>query len=232
MSDKHLQRMLVIGAVGGGIERLEQVLGESEFDVLLVVGDLGQAWSKPETYRAVFRTLGESGRPAYWVPGPIDAPLGDYLREAYNMEVVFPQLRCVHGTVALGPSSVLFAGMGGEIVDDPDAMRGEEAYLRYPGWEAEYRLKTVRDFDELQKVFLFTTAPAHKGMHAGSSEVLAELIKTYRPRLVVAGGDEPMQQQLGKTLVVCPGRLDRGHHALVDFQALSVEHVVAAEQTA
>jgi Icc-related predicted phosphoesterase len=47
----------------------------------------------------------------------------------------------------------------------------------------------------------------------------------------VAGGDEPAQEQLGTTLVVCPGRLDRGNYAVVDFHKLSVEHVVAAEQT-
>jgi Icc-related predicted phosphoesterase len=232
MSDKHLQSVLVIGAIAGGVEQLEQVLGENESDIVLVVGDLGQAWSKADTYRAIFKTLGESRRPTYWVPGQIDAPLSGYAREAYNMELVFPTLRCVHGTVALGPDSVLFAGMGGDIVDDPGAIHGEEAYLTYAGWEAEYRLKTVRDFDELQRVFLFTTPPAHKGMHVGQSEVLAELIKTYRPRLVVAGGDEPAQQQLGTTFVVCPGRLDRGNFALVDFQSLSVEHVVAAGQTA
>jgi Icc-related predicted phosphoesterase len=195
--------------------------------MVLAVGDLGQAWSKSDTYRAIFKTLGESRRPTYWVPGPIDAPLSDYLREAYNMELVFPLLRCVHGTVALGPGHMLFAGLGGDIVDDPDAMRGEEAYLEYAGWEAEYRLKALRDFDEHERIFLFTTPPAHKGVRTGGSEVLAELIKTHRPRLVVVAGDEPANQQLGTSLVVCPGRLGGGNHAVVDLRSAAVEHVVA-----
>jgi Icc-related predicted phosphoesterase len=232
VSSKHLHSLMVIGGVRGGVERLEELLGENESDVALVVGDLGQAWSKADTYRAIFKALGEARRPAFWVPGPIDAPLSGYLREAYNMEVVFPSLRCVHGTAALGPSNVLFAGMGGDIVDDPDAVRGEEAYLTYGGWEVEYRLKIVREFDEHDKVFLFTTPPAHKGLRTDGSETLAELINTYRPRLVVVAGDEPANQHLGKTLVVCPGRLDLGDHAIVDFRDNSVEHVIATEQPA
>jgi Icc-related predicted phosphoesterase len=229
---KHLDTLLLISGVRGDTDRLEALLAETEADVVLVVGDLGQAWSKADTYRAIFKTLGGSKRPTFWVPGPVDAPLSEYLREAYNMELVFPSLRCVHGTLALGPSNVLFAGMGGDIVDDPDAVRGEEAYLTYGGWEVEYRLKAIRDFDEHERILLFTTQPAHKGMHADGSEVLAELIKTYRPRLVVVAGDEPEQRQLGKTPVICPGRLDRGSYALVDFRTLTVEHVLTNEQPA
>ena len=35
------------------------------------------------------------------------------------MELVYPHLNGVHGTFAIGPSHVLFAGMCGEIVDEP-----------------------------------------------------------------------------------------------------------------
>ena len=55
------------------------------------------------------------------MPGPGDAPISDYLREAYNMETVFPLLRGVHGTAAFAPDGhLLFAGMGGEVDDDLD----------------------------------------------------------------------------------------------------------------
>ena len=108
------------------------------------------------------RTLGEAGRPTFWVPGPIDAPLDDYLREAHNMEIAFPSLHGVHGTAAQADGQLLFAGMGGEIVDDPDVERGEETLLRYPGWEVEYRLKIIREFKDRRLVFLFTTPPAHR----------------------------------------------------------------------
>jgi len=138
----------------------------------------------------------------------------------------------VHGTVALGPGDVLFAGMGGEIADDPETIRAEEALVRYPGWEVEYRLKVIREFDAQEQVFLFTTPPAHKGLREPGSEVLAELIKTYNPRLVIVGGEEPAEEELGRTLVVCPGRLDRGHYAVVDLRTRSVEAATLAQQAA
>ena len=233
MATRRINRLLAAGPIGGATEALERLLGEvDDVDAVVIVGDLGAPWSKPDTYRAIFRALGEAERPAFWVPGPTDAPLGDYLRESYNLEVVFPHLHGVHGTVALGPGPVLFAGMGGEIVDDPETVRIEEALLRYPGWEVEYRLKVIRELKDYPKVFLFTTQPAHKGLHGPGSEVLAELIKTYNPRLVVVPGDGVAEERLAKTLVVCPGRLDQGQYALIDLHDLSVEAGAMATQTA
>src|SRR5829696_7366968 len=109
---------------------------------------VGAPWSKADTYRALLKRLGQSELPAFWVPGPTDAPIRDYLRESYNIEIAYPDLRGVHGSAAVGPHNVLFVGMGGEILDDPDSIRAEEAILRYPGWEVEYRLKIVREFKD------------------------------------------------------------------------------------
>jgi Icc-related predicted phosphoesterase len=221
-----VHRLVAVAGINGDVEQLEQLLAELPergADAAAIVGDLGAPWSKADTYRAIFRVLGESDRPTFWVPGPTDAPLRDYLREAYNMEIAFPLLRGVHGTVALGPGDVLFAGMGGEIRDDPETMRAEEALVRYPGWEVEYRLKVIREFDARDQVFLFTSRPAHKGLREPGSDVLAELIKTYNPGLVIVGGEEPSREELGRSVVVCPGRLEAGHYALIDVRDRSVE---------
>jgi uncharacterized protein len=223
---KHFQKLLAIGGLNGEVELLETLLdelGSEPIDAVTVLGDLGAPWSKADTYRTIFKALGQSGLPAFWVPGTNDAPLGDYLREAYNMEIAYPTLRGVHGTAAMGPDHVLFAGIGGDIAEDPDAVRSEEALIRYPGWEAEYRLKVLDEFKDHPKVFLFTTRPQHKGLHETGSEVLAELINTYRPRIVVTSGDEPVEERLGTSLLVAPGRLDRGRYALIDFHESTVE---------
>jgi uncharacterized protein len=90
----------------------------------------------------------------------------------------------------------------------------------------------IREFDAQEQVFLFTTPPAHKGLREPGSEVLAELIKTYNPRAVIVGGEEPAEEELGRTLVVCPGRLDRGQYAVVDLRARSVESATLAQQAA
>jgi Icc-related predicted phosphoesterase len=227
----HIRKLLAIGEIRGEAEALEGALGElpTDVDAVLIVGDLTAPWSKQDTYRSIFHALGKTQVPAFWVPGPTDGPIGDYLDESYNIEIVHPFLHGVHGTFALGPSHVLFAGMGGEIVDDPDTPRVEEAGLRYPGWEVEYRLKVLREVKDYEKVFLFTTQPAHKGLHGPGSEVLAELIKTYNPRLVIVAGEHPSEERLGKSLVVCPGRLTEGHSAVIGYRDLSVEARIPAE---
>jgi uncharacterized protein len=223
---KRIRRLLAIGSVRGEVEPLGRLIGKATdmgADSVAVIGDLGAAWSKGDTYREIFRILGESALPTYWVPGPTDAPASEYLREAHNMEIVFPSLRGVHATAAEPDGHHLFAGMGGEIDDDPDTLRNEEATLRYPGWEAEYRLKVIREFKEREKVFLFTTPPAHKGLREPGSEVLTELINTYRPRVVIAGSEDPRELKIGSSLVVSPGRLDRGQYGLIDLRELTVE---------
>lgn len=223
---KHIQKVLAVGGMNGEVDLLGNLfeeLGDEPIDAVTLVGDLGAPWSKADTYRALFKALGLADLAVFWIPGPNDAPIGDYLRESYNIEIAYPKLRGVHATAALGPDHVLFAGMGGEIADDPDAVRSEEALIRYPGWEAEYRLKVVDEFKDYAKVFLFTTRPAHKGLRESGSGVLAELIKTHRPRIVITGGDEPSEERLGTSLVLSPGRLDRGRYALIDFHNAAVE---------
>jgi uncharacterized protein len=221
------RKVLAVGPIRGAVEPLQQLLGEElsglDVDAVAVVGDLGAAWSKPDTYRAVFKALGEAGLPAFWVPGSTDAPISEYLRESSNMEIAFPRLRGIHGTASLADGQVLFAGMGGEIVDDPEAPRVEEAMLRYPGWEAEYRLKSINEFDQPMKVLLFATRPAHKGLHEPGSEVVAELIKTYSPKVAIVAGEGAAEERLGTSLVVCPGRLDLGVYSVIDIHSGSVE---------
>jgi uncharacterized protein len=226
-------RLLALGQIDGGVEVLESLLERcrERVDAIAVVGDLGAPWSKPETYRAVFRRLGSAGRPAFWVPGETDAPLAEYLIEAANAEIAYPFLHGVHGAVASASDQVLVAGMGGRIEDDPETIRIEEALLRYPAWEVEYRLKVLSEFDHPWRVFLFTTAPAHKGLGERGSEVLAQLIKTYNARLAVISG-ERSTEFLGKTLVVRPGVARRGEYALVDLHEQSVEHGTLAHATA
>lgn len=224
---RRIQKVLAVGPIRGAVDPLQRLLAEElpglEVDAVAVVGDLGVPWSDSDTYRAVFKALGETGLPAFWIPGPIDAPISEYLRESYNMEIAFLRLRGIHGTAAVADGQVLFAGMGGEIVDDLDAPRVEEAMLRYPGWEAEYRLKLIDQFDQPLRVLLFATRPAHKGLHEPGSEVVATLIKTYAPKVAIVAGEGAAEERLGTSLVVCPGRLDLGIYSVIDIHSGSVE---------
>jgi hypothetical protein len=94
--------------------------------------------------------------------------------------------------------------------------------LCYPAWEIEYRLKFLQELKDYSKVFLFTTFPAHKGIHQTGSVLLAEIIKTYNPRLVLVSGAEQKQETVGKSLVVSPGSLADGNFALIDLRTNEV----------
>jgi uncharacterized protein len=226
-------KLLALGGINGAVEPLAQALQNLTDDVVAigVVGDLGGPDTAPETYRAVFRTLGRAERPTYWVPGATDTPLRHYLHDTSGLEIAFPQLHGVHGRVADGPGHVLYAGMGGEIVDGADdPPTGDE--LRYSGRETEYRLREIAEFKEHPLVLLFTTEPAHKGSRVPGSETVAELIKTYRPRLAIVAGEGVSEERLGTTLVVSPGRIDRGQYAVIGLHDLSMEVGDLAQHTA
>jgi Icc-related predicted phosphoesterase len=222
------RNLLAIGDVHGDVGALERLLDRidgTSVQAIAVVGDLtAEEQPSEEALRRIFRALGEAGTTTVWVPGRHDSPLQAYLRESHAIEVVHPFLHGVHQTVALIHGSLLVAGFGGEVVDEAETVREEASFLRYPGWEAEYRLKVLREFDEYHKLFLFATPVAHKGLGRRGSEVLAELVKTYAPRVVVAPAEEPGQAWLGTSLVVNPGSLCRGQYAVVDLREMSVVH--------
>lgn len=205
------------------VQRLLEAAEQRDVQAVALVGDLSAEHNRPASYRSLFRALGAARRPAYWIPGPGDAPVETYLREAQNIEVVHPFLHGVHGTAAFGPGSVLFAGFGGEVSDDSDVRRDEHERLRYPRWEAEYRLKLLRELSEHELVLLFAAVPAHKGRGIAGSEAIAELVNTYRPRLVVCGGGKRGSEMLGRSMVVAPGRLRDGHYAVVEPHSRRVE---------
>jgi uncharacterized protein len=223
MGSEHVNRILCAGQPQGSadaVSRLLAVAEEQRAQAIALVGELG---SRDDGYREVFRALGAGRLPVFWVPGPGDAPAGRYMREAYNIEVAFPLLHGVHGGAALAPEdNVAFAGMGGEIVDDPHVPREEHERLRYPRWEAEYRLKILQVIDYNELVLLFATPPAHKGLGIPGSEAVAELVGTYRPRLVVCGGERRVEV-LGKSVVVAPGNLATGEYAVADLHAKTAE---------
>jgi uncharacterized protein len=204
------------------VERLLEAARRDGAEALALLGDLG-ADGEAREYAGVLRTVGRANLPAFYVPGPGDVPFGKYLREAHSTEVVFPFMHGVHGTFAFAPGYLVFAGLGGEIADDPRHERDELERLSYPGWEVEYRLKMLRELKDYRKVFLFVTPPAHKGLQQEGSEILAELVKTYAPRLVLTGGEDSRRDLLGTSLVVAPGRLSEGRYALIDLLEGDVE---------
>jgi hypothetical protein len=216
----HISKLLAAADPRGDIEALRRVAheaGSMEANAILLVGSLTPKGTEPRQYGLVLKALADAKLPAFYIPGPEDAPFAEFLKEAASFEVVFPHIHGVHGTFAMAPHTV-FSGMGGAIADGRDVQRNEIETLQYPGWEVEYRLKFLRELKEYENIFLFTTWPEHKGLGERGSSVLAEMIKTYSPRLVVVNGAEPNRVMIGTSLVVSPGSLAEGNYALIDLR--------------
>jgi hypothetical protein len=134
MGSERVTRLLCVADPGGELDALGRLLDAvDDVQAVALVGELGDG---ADSLRALFKLLARQDVPVYWVPGAGDAPIGDYLREAANVEVVAPLLRGIHGTFALTRDRhVVFAGFGGEVSDEPDAPREELDRLSYPRWE-------------------------------------------------------------------------------------------------
>jgi Icc-related predicted phosphoesterase len=111
------------------------------------------------------------------------------------------------------------AGFGGRITERE---RETESALRYPGWEARYRMAFLTQVDQALLVMVFHNPPARvgnldlvDGERVGNEEV-TELIGTWSPRVAVVAGDRAGRELYGTTVVVSPGRLDRGEYAVFD----------------
>ena len=222
---RRVSKIVAAAEPGGDVEAVRQLGQEalnSGADAIVLVGSLTPKGADARDYGQMLKTLAAAQLPAFYIPGPDDAPFSEFLREAANFEVVFPHLRGVHGTFAIAPGYVVVAGMGGTISDAPETERDEVTTLSYTAWEVEYRLKSLLELKDYQKVFLFSTPPEHKGRGEKGSTVLAELIKKHNPRFVVVPGDQPKQELLGKSLVVSPGSLAAGNFALLDLRRQQV----------
>ena len=163
--------------------------------------------------------------PIYGLPGNMDAPEGRYLTCSLAEEGADSPLEVVHRSLARCGDYII-SGLGGQI---SEVDRHEFLVLQYPRWEALHQLRLF-EFVDAPRIMVLHTPPIGKvvdidnGGHKGS-QVVNELINTYRPRLTVAGHAHDAQgsETIAETLVVNPGALKNGKYAIVDLEAMEVE---------
>jgi Icc-related predicted phosphoesterase len=203
------------------LEKFVKVAPDTGADAVAVIGNLMPKTAKSRDYAAFFRILSETHLPTAYIPGPEDAPIWEYLREAANTELVRPEMRNVHETFTFWKGPYLVAGAGGEILDDGEPE--EKEALRYPAWVAEYHLKTLWELKDYPKIFLFYTRPFHKGLGEGGSHEVAHLIKTHNPLVAIVAGRGQKHEMLGASWVVVPGDLSEGEYSLLDLRSRKLE---------
>ena len=178
------------------LEKFAKVAPDTGADAVVVIGNLMPKTAKSRDYAAFFRILSETHLPTAYIPGPEDAPIWEYLREAANTELVRPEMRSVHETFT---------------------------FWKGPYLVAEYHLKTLWELKDYPKIFLLHTRPFHKGLGEGGSHEVAHLIKTHNPLLVVVAGKGQRHEKLGASWVVVPGDLFEGKYSLLDLRFRKLE---------
>ena len=203
------------------LEKFAKVAPDTGADAVVVIGNLMPKTAKSRDYAAFFRVLAEIHLSTAYIPGPEDAPIWEYLREAANTELVRPEMRNVHETFTLWKGPYLVAGIGGDITDDGEPE--EKEALRYPAWVAEYHLKALWELKDYPKIFLLHTRPFHKGLGEGGSHEVAHLIKTHNPLVALVAGRGQKHETLGASWVVIPGDLSEGEYSLLDLRSRKLE---------
>jgi len=178
------------------LEKFVKVTPDIGADAVAVIGNLMPKTAKSRDYAAFFRILSETHLPTAYIPGPEDAPIWEYLREAANTELVRPEMRSVHETFT---------------------------FWKGPYLVAEYHLKTLWELKDYPKIFLLHTRPFHEGLGEGGSHEVAHLIKAHNPLLVVVAGKGQRHEKLGASWVVVPGDLFEGEYSLLDLRFRKLE---------
>ncbi|MGI5817007.1 MAG: metallophosphoesterase [Armatimonadota bacterium] len=176
-------------------------------------------------YAEFYGCLRPSPFPIYGVPGNMDAPEGRYLTCSLTEEGGNSPMEVVHRSLARHGDYVI-SGLGGQITE---VDRHEFLVLQYPRWEALHQLRLL-EFVDAPRIMVLHTPPIGEvvdrdnGGHKGS-QVVNELINTFRPKLAVCGHahDAQGQETIAQTLVVNPGSLKDGRYAIVDLEEMEAE---------
>jgi uncharacterized protein len=221
-------RILACAHLNGALDRLSELRGAVEAerpDLVVFAGNLvaadRPAASPDVEARALHRAVHELAAlpcPVAIVPGEHDAPERRMMPILASQEWAEHRLLCVHGMPAV-MGELAVGGFGGRITEHE---REVESAVRYPAWEARYRMAFLTQVDQALLVLVFHTPPARvhdldlvHGRHTGS-EAVTELIGTWSPKVAVVAGHHAARGLYAATVVVSPGRLDHGEYTVFD----------------
>ncbi len=175
-----------------------------------------------KAYHEMLHWLGSLDLPVFFVPGVVDVPERAIFQAAINHELVVPRVAIVHGMPAFLRGQYVVEGYGGRLTDEE--IRSDDE-LTYPLWRAEFALHELRRFDQLPLMVL------HEGLETNPTAV-HHLVKEIKPRVAIVGGVKPVNEWIGASLVVAPGRAADGDYAVIDLVHRTVQHYVGRVQPA
>lgn len=226
-----MRRLLLCAGIHGKprcLNWLQKTVEQREPDALIFAGgvlDLARQYAPRTTswgmtradalfVEKFFAALGKLGVFSVVIPGPMDAPLEDFLRIGMHAEIEYPNVHLAHATL-IEKQDVAFCGVGGCITAGPAA----EIDL-CSRTMAEYALRPLRLARQPRKVLLFGAPPTGALGGAEGSSLMSEWIDSYHPSLCVVGGDSEHRgsQRVAHTLIVNPGYLADGWAAWLDWK--------------
>jgi Icc-related predicted phosphoesterase len=178
-----------------------------------------------EVYKKFYQEIGKLKKPAFLIPGNVDAPISQYLK--IGLEAMKnPNLHIIHHSFYILNDWVI-AGFGGEITES----EVEDFFvLRYPRWGVIYGLNFIKNFKQ-KKMILLHTPPVGKldldnGSHKGSV-VINDLIEKIKPEWVFCGHahNAQGQEKIKETMIVNPGALKSYNYAFIETDTGKVEFI-------
>jgi Icc-related predicted phosphoesterase len=204
------RKLLVISDIHAAM-RYVRGLRDIKRDLTVVAGDLAGCGSLDEA-REVLEELASQGPPVIWVPGNCDSP------DSVKLNVDNTYL--VHEKV-VELEGLVFVGMGGSIYTPFNTpFEYSDEYL---GRKLGELLEKTKGIENSRLIVISHTPPYRSGLdlvRGGEfvgSKSLRELIEKYQPRLLFSGHihEAPGVTNIGITLALNPGPLQRGNYAVV-----------------
>jgi Icc-related predicted phosphoesterase len=226
-----MRRFLIAGQLNGQLQalsKLSTLTRERRPDAVLFAGSIVARTSashaeKLKTWEHFFAGIGKLGVYVAMVPGAAEVPLREFLRQARQAEVDYPNVHVAHACL-FEESDTAICGLGGDLTEAEDRT---EDMLCYARASAEYFLRVLWRAEQPHKVLLLGVAPPGKLGGSAGNPICGEFIDSYHPNLCVVAGDTPERglQQVAHTLVVNPGRLADGSVGWLDWNRTGGDQV-------
>jgi Icc-related predicted phosphoesterase len=189
-------RVLACGHLNGELDRLQDLrraVQEEGPNLVVLAGNVLASGSRPpeiatHALHQALHTLATLPCAVALVPGGWTLPNATFCLSRPHRRSE-RHLHCVYG-MFMTASDLAVAGFGGRVTEGE---RETETALHYPGWEVMYRMAFLGQLEQdLLLIFHHPPAQVHEldivdGQHTGS-EVITELVGTWRQRVVVVAG--------------------------------------------
>lgn len=205
-------KILAVGDVHGNYKKIMEYLKNNKVDLIIITGDITQ-FGPAELGEEILNEIGSFNVPVLAIPGNCDP-------ESIHSCIDNSRAVSIHARSLL-IKDIGICGFGGSNPTPFDTP------LEFEEVQIYEEARKVMDEISNEKITLFIThAPPYgtktdllpSGEHAGSTSI-RKIIEEYQPALNVCGHihESVGVDKIGKTKVVNPGEISKGHGCLIQI---------------